>query len=228
MYKTMTIKQISTNSLMIQFDDIISKKCSLNVQKAYSCIQNLKDKSIIEIIPSYTTIFLTYDIFKYSHKELEKKLIDTIDLDLELQTNDDIINIDVYYGIEVGLDLENMSKEKNLSIEEIISIHSQKIYDVYAIGFLPGFGFLGKVDKKIATPRLSTPRKKVSKGSVGIADTQTAVYPQHSAGGWNIIGRTTKKLFDTSLEELSPLSVGKKVKFNPISKKEFLNQGGVC
>jgi KipI family sensor histidine kinase inhibitor len=95
------------------------------------------------------------------------------------------------------------------------------------MGFLPGFGFLGEVDTRIATPRLAAPRKKVPAGSVAIADRQTAVYPRASAGGWNIIGKTTHNLFDSGLDSLSPLSFGKRVRFNPITKEEFLAQGGV-
>ncbi len=129
--------------------------------------------------------------------------------------------------MEVGLDLEDMSTKTDLSIQEIIDIHSNKLYDVYAIGFLPGFAYLASVDKRIAMPRLSSPRKQIPKGSVSIADTQTAVYPQASPGGWNIIGRTALELFDKNLDSLSPLSVGNKVKFNAISKEEFLSQGGV-
>ncbi len=222
----MNIKPISTNSLMIYFGDTISSEISLKVQKAYHFITNLNNSAFIEVIPSYTTIFISYDMFKYDYKQLEKKLLVEIDLTKNLIYDDELINIDVYYGVEVGLDLENISQQKKLSIEEIVYLHSNKIYDVYAIGFLPGFGFLANVDDKIATPRLATPRKKVLKGSVAIADKQTAIYPKDSAGGWNIIGKTTKKLFDISNENLSPLSVGKKVKFNPITKNEFINSGG--
>ena len=150
-----------------------------------------------------------------------------IDLSLEDETEEKIVTIDVYYGSDVGLDLEDMGIKTNLSVEEIIKIHSQKLYDVFAIGFLPGFAYLASVDERIALPRLSTPRKQIPKGSVAIANTQTAVYPQASPGGWNIVGRTAMELFDKNLEQLSPLSVGNKVKFNPISKEEFLNQGGI-
>jgi KipI family sensor histidine kinase inhibitor len=222
----MNIKPISTNSLMLYFGDTISSEISSKVQKAYQFITNLNDSAFIEIIPSYTTIFISYDIFKYDYEQLEKKLLTEIDLTKNLIYDDELINIDVYYGVEVGLDLENISQQKKLPIEEIIYLHSNKIYDVYAIGFLPGFGFLANVDDKIATPRLATPRKKVLKGSVAIADKQTAVYPKDSAGGWNIIGKTTKKLFDISNKFLSPLGVGKKVKFNPITKNKFINFGG--
>ncbi|MBD3831176.1 MAG: carboxyltransferase domain-containing protein, partial [Arcobacter sp.] len=149
------------------------------------------------------------------------------DLQIDENFEEKIVEIDVYYGTEVGFDLEYLSSKTTLSIEEIIKIHSNKLYDVYAIGFLPGFAYLAKVDEKIAFPRLSTPRKIVPKGSVAIADFQTAIYPQQSPGGWNIIGKTTFELFDKKLENLSPLNVGDKVKFNPISKEEFLVQGGV-
>jgi inhibitor of KinA len=222
----MFFQQISTNSLLISFSNEISKEISIEVQTAYANIKSLNDISIYELIPSYTSIFISYDIFKYSYSEIKNLLQSTILKSNNLDINDEIITIDVYYGKEVGLDLNRISLEKNIDINQIIDIHSSVLYDVYAIGFLPGFGFLGEVDKQIATPRLSTPRKKVLKGSVAIANTQTAVYPKDSAGGWNIIGSTTKNLFDITLKKLSPLSIGKKVKFNPITKYEYLRQGG--
>ena len=111
-------------------------------------------------------------------------------------------------------------------MDEIIKLHTSKLYDVYAIGFAPGFAYLASVDEKIAIPRLDTPRKNIPKGSVAIANTQTAVYPQSSPGGWNIIGRTTFEFFDKTIDELTPVKVGDKIKFNPISKDEFIKQGG--
>jgi len=215
------------DSLIIYFGNTIHDKIALDVKKAYLCLKNLNIKGIIEVIPSYTSIFILFDIFKYDFESLEKLLQNTIKLDSEEIFEEKIITIDVYYGEEVALDLLNMSLKTKLSIEEIIEIHSSKLYDVYAIGFLPGFAYLASVDKRIGLPRLSSPRKQIPKGSLAIADTQTAVYPQQSPGGWNIIGRTAMELFDKNLEKLSPLSVGNKVKFNPISKEEFLSQGGI-
>ena len=223
----MIFKIASVDSLIIYFGDKIDEKIALNVKKAYHCIKDLKLEGIVEIIPSYTSIFISFDIFKYDFYSLKSELEKKIDLSLEDTTEEKIVTIDVYYGTDVGLDLEDMSIKTKLSIEEIIKIHSQKLYDVYAIGFLPGFAYLASVDERIALPRLATPRKQIPKGSVAIANTQTAVYPEQSPGGWNIVGRTAMELFDKNLEQLSPLSVGNKVKFNPISKEEFLNQGGI-
>jgi KipI family sensor histidine kinase inhibitor len=223
----MNFKIASVDSLVIYFGNEISEEIATKVQKAYLSLKSLNIEGIIEIIPSYTTIYVLFDIFKYDYYSFVEILKNSIDLNYEDNRTKSIINIDVYYGDEVALDLQDMSFKTNLSMEKIIEIHSSKLYDVYAIGFAPGFAFLASVDKQIAMPRLSSPRKSVPKGSVAIADTQTAVYPQQSPGGWNIIGRTAMELFDKNLEKLSPLSVGYKVKFNPISKEVFLSQGGI-
>ena len=222
----MLFKIASVDSLIIYFGQNIDEQIALNVKKAYLCLKKLIIEGIVEIIPSYTSIFISYDIFKFDFESLKKLLENSINLESNESFEEKVITIDVYYGQEVALDLLDMSLKTNLSIEKIIEIHSGKLYDVYAIGFLPGFAYLASVDKRIALPRLSTPRKQIPKGSVAIADTQTAVYPQNSPGGWNIVGRTAMELFDKKLEKLSPLSVGDKVKFNPISKAEFLGQGG--
>ena len=223
----MDFKIVSVDSFIIYFGDFIDEKIALEIKKTYFCIKKLDLEGIIEIIPSYTSIFITFDIFKYDFETLKDLIKQNINLQIDENFEEKIVEIDVYYGTEVGFDLEYLSSKTTLSIEEIIKIHSNKLYDVYAIGFLPGFAYLAKVDEKIAFPRLSTPRKIVPKGSVAIADFQTAIYPQQSPGVWNIIGKTTFELFDKKLENLSPLNVGDKVKFNPISKEEFLVQGGV-
>jgi len=223
----MIFKIASVDSLIIYFGDEINPDIAKNVQKAYLSLQDANIEGIIEIVPSYTSIYISYDIFLYTYEAIEDRLEQKIDLNYQDTRKKEIISIDVYYGNEVALDLEDMSKKTKLSIDEIIKIHSSRYYEVYAIGFAPGFGFLASVDDRIAVPRLSSPRKSVPKGSVAIADTQTAVYPQSSPGGWNIIGRTAMELFDKSLEKLSPLSVGAQVKFNAITKETFLEQGGI-
>jgi KipI family sensor histidine kinase inhibitor len=97
---------------------------------------------------------------------------------------------------------------------------------VYAIGFAPGFAYLGEVDKRIAAARLATPRQKVPRGAVGIADRQTAVYPAVSPGGWNLIGLCPQRMFDPVARPTMPVAVGDRVKFDAISRDEFLALGG--
>ena len=217
----------SVDSLIIYFGDVISADTSSKVKKAYRCLRNSNIDGLIEIIPSYTSIFISFDIFKYDYESLKLILEKNIDFNTKDEFEEKLISIDVYYGAEVAYDLQKIAFEKLLSIEEIIQIHSNKIYDVYAIGFLPAFAYLANVDERISTSRLQTPRKMIPKGSVAIADNQTAVYPQQSPGGWNIIGKTALELFDKKQESLSIFEMGNKVKFNPISKEQFLSQGGI-
>ncbi len=224
----MKITLASVDSVIIYFSDTISKETSLEVKSAYKLLKSLNDKSLIEIVPSYTSILITYDIFKYNYEEIQIFLKNLLqDLKIEDENELEVITVDVYYGDEVGLDLHNVALKASLSVEEVIQIHSSKIYDVFAIGFLPGFAYMASVDERIVTSRLESPRKKIPKGSVAIADTQTAIYPQNSPGGWNILGKTTFELFDKTLESLSPITIESRIKFNPISKEEFLKQGGV-
>ena len=223
----MRFKIAGVDSLIIYFDDKIDEQTATKVKKAYLCLKNLSLEGLVEIIPSYSSIFISFDIFKYDYKSLENLLKNSINLNIKDDFEEKIITIDVYYGLETGFDLQKISLEKSLSIDEIIQIHTSKIYDVYAIGFLPAFAYLASVDEKISTARLETPRALVPKGSVAMADSQTAIYPQNSPGGWNIIGKTALELFDKNLENLSIFEVGNKVKFNSISKEEFLSQGGI-
>lgn len=222
----MQIKIASTNSIIIYLGDEISKDTALKVSFVYNFLKSQNSSSFLEIIPSYTTVFLSYDIFTWDFSSLKTFLETNIDFSTLKEDEGKLVNIDVYYGKDVGFDLEQMSLKTKLSINQIIEIHSSKIYDVYAIGFLPGFAYLASVDERIAMPRLTTPRKSIPKGSVAIANTQTAVYPQNSPGGWNIIGKTVFEFFDKDLESLSPIDMGDRIKFNPISKEQFLNQGG--
>ncbi len=224
----MQIKIASVDSLIIYFGDTISKEINQKVKGAYIHLNKLNDKSILELVPSYNSILITYDIFKYDYESMKSYLEDElskVSIDEENETK--LITVDVYYGKEVGLDLQRIADIHKISIQEVINIHSSKIYDVYTIGFLPGFAYLGEADKTIQTPRLESPRKKIAKNSVAIADAQTAVYPIDSPGGWNILGKTAFNFFDKSLSTLSPIDINTQIKFNPITKDKFLNQGGI-
>lgn len=122
----MIFKIASVDSLVIYFGNEISEDIASIVQKAYFSLKNLNIEGIREIIPSYTSIYILYDIFKYDYSSFVEILKNNIDLDYQDNSVKEIINIDVYYGEEVGLDLNDMSLKTNLSIEEIIEIHSSK------------------------------------------------------------------------------------------------------
>jgi KipI family sensor histidine kinase inhibitor len=136
------------------------------------------------------------------------------------------VTIPVFYSTQYGPELSLLAQNAGLSVAQIIALHSATEYRVYAIGFAPGFAYLGELDERLATPRLSTPRLKVPAGAVAIADRQTAVYPASSPGGWNLIGLCPSPMFDPEKKPHMPVSVGDRVKFEPIDQSQYLAMGG--
>jgi len=131
------------------------------------------------------------------------------------------LTIPVCYSEEYGPDIGEVAKLHDLSIPDVIELHSSVLYMVYFLGFVPGFAYLGMLSKQLATPRLPSPRTQVPRGSVGIADRQTGVYPVSTPGGWRLIGRTPVTLFDPARQAMSYLQPGDRVRFQPISQQEF-------
>ena len=131
------------------------------------------------------------------------------------------VEIPVCYGGEFGPDLEEVAAHCGLTSEEVIRIHCSRDYQVYMLGFAPGFPYLGGMDKRIAAPRKKTPRLAIPQGSVGIAGEQTGVYPIETPGGWQLIGRTPVPLFLPDRDPPTLLEAGNLVRFYPISREEF-------
>ncbi len=222
----MRFKIASVDSMIVYFGDVISEDVSKKVTNAYFELKNNPLDGVLELIPSFSSLLIKYDIFLYSFDRLENILRKRFENLKDVKLKSTLKEVKAYYGLEVGLDLQILSKELRLDVEEIIDLHVKPIYQVYAVGFLPAFAYMGQTDKKITSKRLKNPRKVVPKGSIGIADNQTAIYPQESPGGWNIIGRCPSELFSPNYEGLSYLKMGDRVKFKPISKDEFLSLGG--
>ncbi len=216
------------NAILIYFGDKIDDSLPKKIGNFANQLKNTLNDVIIDVIPSYTSLHVSYDLNKIGFQAF----FDKVESLLNQQDNNattiepQTIHIPVYYGVEVGLDLERLLAEKNLNLEDFIEIHTSKEYLVYAIGFSPVFAYLGEVDKKIQAPRLATPRIKIPKGSVGIADSQSAIYPTDSSGGWNIVGRTLLDLSLDNPENIDKFHVGDKVNFYAITKDEYLKNGG--
>lgn len=132
----------------------------------------------------------------------------------------------VYYGPEAGLDFNWVCLQTGLKAHELIALHSSQAYQVFAIGFSPGFAFLGQLPAPLQLPRRGTPRARVPAGSVAMANEQTAVYPSASPGGWHLLGRCPTQLFNPEHQPSSPFSIGTQVRFKPISRAQFFALGG--
>ena len=129
-----------------------------------------------------------------------------------------MIEVPVFFDDECAPDLRAIAEFGGLAPDEVIDIFTSEIYRVYMLGFLPGFAYMGEVDKRIAVARKPTPRLKVPKGSVGIAGRQTGIYPFESPGGWQIIGRTKMELFTPDDETPCFFAPGDHVKFYQVEE----------
>jgi len=182
---------------------------------------------LIDMVPSYASLLVIYDQLATDHLEIRsgiRKVLSQLGESDNREGN--LVILPAYYSTESGPDLEALAQRADLSTEEVIKIHSEMEYRVYAIGFAPGFAYLGEVDERIAAPRLSTPRTRVPRGAIAIADRQTAVYPAVSPGGWNLIGLCPTRMFNPEAEPTMPVQVGDRIRFNPISRDEFFALGG--
>ncbi len=227
---TIEVSRVSETGLIVYFGHSIDLKLIEKIAAFSHAVQDRYRGKIYEVIPSYTTLLIEYHPLKVDVEELvqwcqqqSEKIINSRTAVSETK----VVTFPVYYHPDVAPDLEPLAKARKLSVELVIEIHTQAEYTVCAIGFAPGFAFLGSVDSRIATPRHTEPRLKVAKGSVGIADAQTAIYPQPTPGGWQIIGNCPVDLFNIHHDPMMPFEVGDKIRFESISRERFLELGGV-
>lgn len=223
----MQIEVAGENALIVYFGETTDPSVSTKVQQAVSLLESELADKLIDLVPSYASLLVIYDLLACDHLEIKSTLRQLLgQLDSTTQSTGALITLPSYYSPESGPDLQDLAQRTGHSVDEVIQIHSQMEYRVYAIGFAPGFAYLGEVDPRIAAPRLSTPRQKVPKGAVAIADQQTAVYPAVSPGGWNLIGLCPTPLFDSDKDPTMPVQVGDRVRFKPINREQYLELGG--
>ncbi len=201
----------SDQSLFVDFE---AGAGSRRVEALLRRLQSHPIGAIRNLHPAYTSLLVVFDAARTDHDELSGALSDALrNLDSVPLPEHRTVEIPVSYGGIAGPDLEEVAALHALSPEAVIEIHSSAIYTVDFIGFVPGFAYLSGLDPRIATPRLETPRTSVPAGSVGIAGSQTGVYPFITPGGWQIIGRTESKMFETSRKNMSLLEIGDRVRF---------------
>lgn len=221
------IETTAMDALMVRLFDAIDEANMAWVIAADQALRNAFGPALIDLVPSYTTLLVHYDCQQMNHSEalgvIHQSLSGLAPADTQAG---ELHDIPVWYDESVGPELPLVAKRAGLSVDELIEQHCNHDYCVFALGFAPGYGFMGLVDESLATPRLKTPRRKVAAGSVGIADRQTAIYPLLSPGGWNILGRTNVPLFEHAKRGEPLFRPGDKVRFRAISREEFEADGG--
>ncbi|NVK43023.1 MAG: 5-oxoprolinase subunit PxpB [Oceanospirillaceae bacterium] len=218
------IRPASVDSLLILLGERADPATSARVAAATALIRRELAPILIDLVPSYASILLSFDLRRDSVAALSRRLeslLQDLNPDAAIQGAGRLVTLPVWYDPQVGPDLETLAQRHDMTVAKLIDLHVSPEYRVYAIGFSPGFGYLGDVDPRIATPRRDTPRTSVPAGSVALAERQTAVYPQATPGGWHVLGRCPLTLFDASAAPYLSIQVGDRVRFEPIAEAEY-------
>lgn len=217
----MSYKPYGKNAILIEWPSKIDKNILEDVILFKNIIIQKSTKQIVDVINTCSSITIIY------HQAINIIYDDILTLKSLYQqeiSQETVQNyrweIPVCYDKKFGIDIEELQSKNDLTFNEMISLHSSSIYTVYFIGFLPGFLYLGGLDKKLHSPRKSNPRLRVKKGSVAIGGSQTGIYPSESAGGWHIIGNSPISFFDVDLKEPCFAKSGDEVGFVPINLTE--------
>ena len=221
------IAVVALDCLMVRLFDEIAESNMPWMLAAGARLRGSFAGHLIDLVPSYTTLMVHYDLLALNPmqaRELIGQALEGLLPDAQSQGRKHVLP--VWYDPSVGPELHLLAQRSGLSVDEVIARHSGRDYQVFALGFAPGFAFMGLVEEALAAPRLDTPRKRVAAGSVGIAERQTAAYPLVSPGGWNLIGRTPAKLFDRTRDGYSLLQPGDSVRYEAVSHAEFIRLGG--
>ncbi|MCO6058219.1 5-oxoprolinase subunit PxpB [Pseudomonas sp. MOB-449] len=181
---------------------------------------------LLDLVPGWTTLLLHFDLTRTDHQALAQLIEPLLEAWLAAPAGREagrLHEIPVWY---CGEDLAWVAESCGLSVGALVDIHSSAEYRVGAIGFSPGFAYLGGLDSRLALPRRSSPRLRVPAGSLAIAERQTAIYPQASPGGWHLLGRCPWRLFDARHEPPCPLALGDRVRFFAIDEARYRDEGG--
>ena len=216
------IAPASDRTLLIKFGDDHSPKIQKAVFQIFFYLLNNPLEEILNIHPGYTSIMVAVDVEKKSIQAVLKSLQQVIKNARAMELPGPVlVDIPVLYGGQHGPDINKVAEHSGLSKKEVIALHSSGDFQVSFIGFTPGFPYISGMDKKLATPRLENPRKRVPAGSIGIGGNQTGIYPSSTPGGWNLIGRTPLHIFDIQHPEKALLKMGDHISFKPITETEF-------
>ncbi|SFB36420.1 5-oxoprolinase subunit PxpB [Algoriphagus aquimarinus] len=215
-----SVKQISPLIYEFEWDSKVSDQLLQHQLSLKANLQKDFGSAIIELRMGFKTLAVVLS------KPLEATLLEDWVKSLNLKKSlkalpEKIWQIPVCYSKETGRDLEALAKHKNISQEELISLHSQPLYRLHFYGFLPGFMYLNGLKEELHTARKSVPDLTVPVGSVAIGGSQTGIYPSSSPGGWHLLGQTPISLFDSKLSIPVFAIAGERIEFTPITIQEF-------
>lgn len=220
------IQPLGDSAFVVRMGEGLSPELHSRVVGTLHALDAAREAWVVDLVPGYASLLVIYDALRARPEEVRRWLAATLPRARPEPPRHRVIEVPVWYHPSVGPDLEPLAREKGLSVEELIALHTQPEYLVHMLGFRPGFPFLGGLDPRLFSPRLATPRIAVPAGSVGIGGQQTGIYPLRSPGGWRLLGRTPLRLFSPEAEAPFMLGVGDRVRFVPITEARFRELGG--
>ena len=212
------------SGLVVEFGTTIDEAINASVHRLSACLQSELTEGIDAVVPTYRSLMIYFNPLKISRDELKKRVAEIhagMAATPAAGQAGRVVHIPTCYGGEFGPDLPFVASHAGLEPAEVIRIHTSTAYKLYMIGFTPGFPYLGGMSEKIAAPRLEKPRTCIPAGSVGIAGTQTGLYPMESPGGWQLIGRTPLKVFNPGADNPFLYVAGDYLKFDSVTPAEY-------
>jgi inhibitor of KinA len=220
----MTLTPLGDSAVVVALGSGLDETGLRRVRALAEALERDRPVGVVEVVPAFANVTVFYDVaqvggYEWLCREIATRAERVATADLSGAAR--VVEIPVWYGGEGGVDLADVAAQAGLSSEDVVALHAGSTYLVQAIGFAPGFAYLGGLPAKIHTPRRPTPRTVVPAGTVGIGGAQTGVYPLMTPGGWNLIGRTPLRLFDGGRHEPALLRAGDRVTFRAINAEEF-------
>ena len=221
MYEAPRFFEAGDCALVVELGESIDPEINDRVRALMQAIEGLEARDIADIVPSYRSLMIAYDPIRTSRDDLVEMVTRAaVGLGRAGLVERRVVTLPTLYGGDYGPDLEYAAEHAGVEADRVVALHSGVDYRVYMIGFAPGFPYLGGLPQQLATPRLATPRVRIPAGSVGIAESQTGVYPSASPGGWRLIGRTPVRLFDPERDPPSLIVAGDYIRFAALGSEE--------
>lgn len=222
------IESAGVDALHVEFTAAPSAALTAQLCRMAAEIERQFAGVLLDITIGWDSLLIQYDMPRIRYSALYDQLMHwctlwlsqpMVDNPLGMEEGDNVLVLPVLYD---GEDLAVVAQHCELaSIKEVVALHSESALYVGAIGFAPGFAYLGGLDERLTLPRRTSPRARVPAGSVAIAAGQSALYPQPSPGGWHLLGRCPLTLFDPQAHPMSPFRVGRRVRCEPIDEATF-------
>jgi len=222
LYENPRFRKMGDSSLLVQLGDHIGLDLHRKVRALFLALAEAPFEGVLDIIPAYGSLLIVFDPFRTRPRQIQNRIHGVLSVvDLSHIPEARTVEVPVVYGGEYGPDLAWVAAYHGITAEEVVRLHTSVVYHAYMVGFMPGFPYLGELPEALVTPRKETPRISVPQGSVGLAHSQTGIYPFRSPGGWQIIGRTPLCLFDVSRRPPALFQMGDQVRFVAVAEGEM-------